>query len=95
DFKKSQDEERLKAAQEAEKRGKKQQEVEEQKAKDKEQELKGLRDEMEKLRLQLADRDKQLRAVTEQVAAINGSWAQHVEQLHEQYARKATDPAVG
>lgn len=28
---------------------------------------------------------RQLRSVTEQLATINGSWAQHVEQLHEKY----------
>lgn len=35
---------------------------------------------------------RQLRAVTEQVATINNSWAQHVEALHEKYQAAVHPP---
>eukprot|EP00913_Durusdinium_trenchii_P015763 g14814.t1 len=60
-------------------------EASEERSKKKDLELKSLREDLEQLRNQLKDRDKQLRAVTEQVATINNSWAQHVEALHEKY----------
>ncbi|CAK9081174.1 unnamed protein product [Durusdinium trenchii] len=73
------------ALREAEEKAKAQRAAEEERSKKKDLELKSLREDLEQLRNQLKDRDKQLRAVTEQVATINNSWAQHVEALHEKY----------